>query len=65
MLVVIVAVNGDVIGETGGFFRRAPSFADQSIDVGPKFCAGVIETEEWIESNFLQFSLTCRGASTA
>ena len=38
---------------------RAPSAAQKSINVGPEFCARVIDPKQRIVPTFFEFALTC------
>ena len=39
------------------FFGGTPGFAKQTIHVGAKHGAGVVQTEKWIKPNLFKFSL--------
>ena len=43
LFVVILGVEHEMAIKTVGSLRRAPGFAEQAIDIGPKHRAGVIE----------------------
>ena len=60
---MVLGVEHNMRIQTVRAFRCAPGFSEQSVNVGPEHCAGMVQAEERIEAHLFELSLPRAGSA--